>query len=220
MVAKPIPKQIQTYLDVPGFNNPLHLDNLMKFAGGVPAGKRVLEIGCAFGCSTWALLDSLSDGCELHVCDTFGMTNINLRRKHFQGVMEKHQHNSAVAYAMHTYLEDESVNAQRNVFDWVVAQHPRRHKILKQVHQQRSLELLANDTDWGMVYIDGLHSYENVLAELLNLEHVPLLCGDDYHPAHPGTMQAIDEFMEKHKNRRNFTHDPFDTGSGFWKMTL
>ena len=54
-----IPKPITHYLDVPGFNNSKHLDALSEFAAKVPAGGRVLEFGCAWGCSTWVLLDSL-----------------------------------------------------------------------------------------------------------------------------------------------------------------
>lgn len=212
---KPIPKPIETYLDVPGFNNPKHLDALAEMAAKVPAGGRVLEIGCAWGCSTWVLLDNLPEGVELHTCDTFGMNNINLKRKHFQGVMEKHQHNTAVSYAMHMYLEEEQ-DAQRKVFDWVISQHPRRYKLKHTVHQKPSLEVLKDDVDWSMVYIDGLHSYENVSAELSYLKNVNLLCGDDYHPAHEGTMKAIDEFLQI--NQRLFKHHPFESGSGFWTM--
>ena len=213
---KLIPKPIQNYLDVPGFNNPKHLDALMNFAALVPTGGRVLEIGCAWGCSTWALLDSLPEGVELHTCDTFGMNNINLRRKHFQGVMEKHERNSSVNYAMHMYLEENSDQAQRKVYDWVIDQHPRKWKIKHTTHQMPSTEVLKDDVKWSMVYIDGLHSYENVSAELKALKDVPLLCGDDYHPAHPGTMQAIDEFLKD--NKRVFKHHTFESGSGFWTI--
>ena len=212
---KLIPKPIVTYLDVPGFNNPKHLDALAEFASKIPAGGRVLEIGCAWGCSTWVLLDNLPEGVELHTCDTFDMNNINLKRKHFQSVMEKHQHNTAVAYAMYMYLEEQE-DAQRKAFDWVIAQHPRRFKVKHTVHQKPSLHVLKDDVDWSMVYIDGLHSYDNVSAELAYLKNVNLLCGDDYHPAHEGTMKAINEFRAN--NQRVFKHHPFESGSGFWTM--
>jgi len=99
-----IPKTIESYSDVPGFNNDTHLDNLMSFASSIPEGSKVLEIGCAWGGSTWALLDSLPKNCKLHVCDTFGMNNPQLKQKHYNGVMKKHSHNTAVAYAMNLYL--------------------------------------------------------------------------------------------------------------------
>jgi hypothetical protein len=206
-----IPKPINHFLDVPGFNNPKHLKALGDTAAEVTSG-RVLEIGPAFGCSTWVLMDNLQPGVKLHSVDTFGMNNMQLKLKHFRGIMEKHRENSAVNYAMSIYMND----GHRAVFDHTTSHHPRRWQVLEKVHQKRSLELLAEDTNWDMVYIDGLHSYENVIAELNYLENVPLLCGDDYHPAHPGTMKAIDEFVAK----RNLVldHHDFESGSGFWKI--
>lgn len=207
-----IPKQIETYLDVPGFNNPKHLDALAETASSIQSGARVLEIGPAFGCSTWVLMTNLQRGVELHTCDTFGMNHPALKQRHYNGVMAKHGHNSAIAYAMNLYLEKD----HRTLFNHNVNQHPRRYEVLKEIHAYPSLELLAKDTNWDMVYIDGLHSYENVSSELNFLKDVPLLCGDDYHPAHPGTMQAIDEFVANKKLK--LEHHEFDTGSGFWKI--
>jgi len=207
-----IPKQIEHYLDVPGFNNPKHLDALAETASSIQPGSRVLEIGPAFGCSTWVLMTNLQKGVELHTCDTFGMNHPALKQRHYNGVMAKHGHNSAISYAMNLYLEKD----HRTLFNHNVNQHPRRYEVLKEIHAYPSLELLAKDTNWDMVYIDGLHSYENVSAELNFLKDVPLLCGDDYHPAHPGTMQAIDEFVAKRKLK--LVHHEFDTGSGFWKI--
>ena len=100
-----IPKQIETYLDVPGFNNPKHLDALAETASSIQPGARVLEIGPAFGCSTWVLMTNLQKGIELHTCDTFGMNHPALKQRHYNGVMAKHSHNSAIAYAMNLYLE-------------------------------------------------------------------------------------------------------------------
>jgi len=208
-----IPKTLESYSDVPGFNNDTHLDNLMKFASSIPERSKVLEIGCAWGGSTWALLDSLPKNCKLHVCDTFGMNHPQLKQKHYNGVMKKHSHNTAVAYAMNLYLEKD----HRAVFDWCLKQHPRYNKIVKQVHQKPSLEVLAEDSEWDFVYIDGLHSYENVKAELNIVGKTKYICGDDYHPAHPGCMKAIDEFVSKNPHRE-FTHDDFESGSGFWKV--
>lgn len=208
----PKPKKLESYSDVPGFNNDTHLDNLMALARTLPENSKVLEIGCAWGGSTWALLDSLPKGCELHVCDTFGMNDPRLKTHHYNGVMKKHSHNTAVSYAMHLYLETN----HRTVWDWCMKQHPRFNEVIKTVHQKPSVHLLQEDVEWDMAYIDGFHSYENVSKELEYLKNVKVLCGDDYHPAHPGCKQAIDEFVAKQKDRE-FTHDDFETGSGFWK---
>ena len=69
MIPHP-PKRNQ---DIPGFNNQQHLKSLMAFASSIPENSKVLEIGCAWGLSSWALMDSLPKGCKLHVCDTFGL---------------------------------------------------------------------------------------------------------------------------------------------------
>lgn len=206
-----IPKQPMNSMDVAGFNNKRHLDSLSAFVKQIPEQSRVLEIGVGFGGSTWELLDSLPEGCELHSCDTFGMNRPDLKQKHINGVLAKHSHNSAIVYQMHVYAEQN----HRAAFDWAVKQHPRYRRTMKMVHSNTSLELLADDLNWECVYIDGLHSYENVSAELSKLTHVKYLCGDDYHPAHEGCMRAIDEFLDVNAGR-TFQHDPFDSGSGFW----
>ena len=208
-----IPKQILNYLDVPGFNNPYHIKALMKFASSIPEGSRVLEIGCGWGCTTWALLDSLPENVDFHTCDTFGMNDNALKMHHVHGVTKVHMHNTAVRYAMWLYTETQ-MEAHRTVFDWVIAQHPKRNKIKHTVHQKTSLKLLDEDANWDVAYIDGLHQYYNVKQELNKLKDVKYLCGDDYHPAHPGCKRAIDEFLES--DEREFYHHDFETGSGFW----
>ena len=67
-----IPKQITNSYEVAGFNNKRHLTSLGKFASQIGEGSRVLEIGVGWGGSTWELMDSLPENCELHSCDTFG----------------------------------------------------------------------------------------------------------------------------------------------------
>lgn len=209
-----IPRPPKHTLDVPGFNNQIHLENLEKFTKIIPENSKVLEIGCAFGCSTWALMNALPKGCKLHVCDTFGMDNPMLKQQHYNGIMAKHSHNPAVVYALSLYMEKN----HREVFEYCVSQHPRYFELHKKTHAKKSLEVLENDNKWDMVYIDGHHAYSTVKKELSYLNGTKYLCGDDYHPAHEGTMKAIDEFLAD--NEYNFEHDDFETGSGFWKMEL
>lgn len=209
-----IPKQIQGSYDVAGFNNQKHLKALGNYIKHIPEESRVLEIGVGWGGSTWEILDNLPAGCELHSCDTFQMNAPNLKQKHVDGVLKKHSHNSAIVYQMQVYQEQN----QRAAFDWAVKQHPRYNKMMKRVHQATSLSVLKDDLNWDCVYVDGLHSYNNVSLELKLCDHVHYICGDDYHPAHPGCKKAIDEFVDRNPER-SFYHDPFESGSGFWSIT-
>lgn len=209
-----IPKQIENSGDVPGFNNKQHLDALEKYASKIPEGSKVLEIGVGWGGSTWSLLDSLPKGCELYSCDTFAMNDIQLKQHHCNGVLKKHSHNSAIVYAMDLYMKRD----QRACFDWCVGQHPRYKTTLKGVFQERSLDVLERDNVWDLVYLDGWHQYENVKRELNLLANTKYICGDDYHPVHPGCKQAIDEFIQSNPDR-DFWFDTFESGSGFWTST-
>ena len=209
-----IPKTITCSYDVAGFNSLKHLNNLGEFAKKIPEKSRVLEVGVGFGGSTWELMDSLPADCKLHSCDTFLMNSAALKSKHISGVLKKHSSNSAIVYQMNVYKEWD----QRAAFDWAVKQHPRYREIMKEVYSCKSIEVLQKDNNWDMVYLDGHHSYETVSTELSYLDDVPYVCGDDYHPAHPGCQKAIEEWIDR--TGRNFKFDPFVSGSGFWVSTL
>jgi hypothetical protein len=205
-----IPKQITNSFEVAGFNNQKHLRSLGKFVSKLPKESRVLEVGVGFGGSTWEFLDSLPENSELHSCDTFGMNHPQLKAYHAKGVLAKHSHNSAIVWQMKIYQE----STHRACFDWAVKQHPRYRTVMKKVHECTSLEVLKGDLNWDCVYLDGHHAYETVSKELELCSHVPYMCGDDYHPAHPGCQQAISEWVEK--TGRHFEHDTYESGSGFW----
>lgn len=208
-----IPTSPESYMDVPGFNNPTHLEHLTEYVSKLKEG-RMLEIGCAWGCSTWAILDGMQDKVTLHTVDTFEMNHPDLKLHHANGVAAKHNQNKSVMYGMQVYLDKD----QRAAFDHFISYHPKRKK-LKWVHQTTSMKVLEKDVNWDLAYIDGLHTYDNVKKELHYLKDVKMLCGDDYHPAHEGCMKAIDEFNEKYPDRK-FEHDDFESGSGFWSSTV
>ena len=209
MMIAPPPKSV---LDVPGFNNLKHLTNLSKFVSTIPTNSKVLEIGCAWGGSTWAILDGLPEGSKLYTCDTFQMNTPVLKNRHYQGVMAKHSHNPSVVYAMQLYMK----NDQKAVFDYCLSYHPRFFDFHKAVYVEKSLKVLENDNKWDLVYLDGDHSYSTVRSELEYIKDVKYICGDDYHPAHPGVIKAVDEFLLE--NDFQFQHDEFESGSGFWSM--
>ena len=57
---------------------------------------------------------------------------------------------------------------------------------------------------FDFIYVDGDHSYEAVLADLLawypKLKKFGVMCGDDYgHPSGLGVIKAVNEFAYKHR---------------------
>jgi predicted O-methyltransferase YrrM len=52
-----------------------------------------------------------------------------------------------------------------------------------------------------LVYIDGVHTYEQVKKDIENYKHIikpgGLLCGHDYCPAFQGVMDAVNEAFDK-----------------------
>lgn len=197
-------------MDVPGFNNEAHNESLQETARMIPGNSLVLEVGTGWGMSTWSLLDSLPDGCELHVLDSF--TNPDKRKEfHAKGVLEKHSHNPCVVEAINVFLKKGQLAAWNHSID----QHPRR-SMVKDVHVMTSEAFRRTDKrKWAMVYLDGNHSYENVKSELLHWKDVPFLCGDDYHPAHQGVTRAVDEMLARDP-KRIFWNDSRPK-SGFWR---
>jgi hypothetical protein len=198
--------------DVPGFNNKFHTDELQKVCRNLPEGSKVLEIGVGWGCTSWAIMDSLPEGCEFYSCDTFGMNHPDLKQKHWEGVMSKHPFNMSIRQIMELYMETD----QKTAYDSVINLHPRYNKLFKTSFINTSIDVLQHDNKWDMVYLDGLHSYQNVKMELAMCANVPVLCGDDYHPAHPGVVQAVDEFLLIGNQKREFWNDTRPK-SGFWK---
>ena len=114
-----IPKQIANSLDVAGFNNKQHVQNLGKFISKLPTGSRVLEIGVGWGRTTWEIMDNLPEGSQLESCDTFAMNSPQLVNHHITNVSKKHSDNSAIMYQMNEYKQ----KGQRAAFDLAVKQH-------------------------------------------------------------------------------------------------
>lgn len=54
---------------------------------------------------------------------------------------------------------------------------------------------LASPPRADLIYLDGSHTYEDVLADLRKFGPLTnsIICGDDYEPSHPGVIQAVYE---------------------------
>ncbi len=206
----PVPKNNQ---DIPGFNNVAHNEKLKETAKLVKPSSRVLEVGTAWGRSTWSLLDDLPSPFELHVLDPFTHLEGG-KMKHYEGCMKKHSDNMCQRYALKIFVEQ----GQLACWNWGVPQHPRydsEHVVVHQMLSEKFRE--TDDNEWGLVYLDGNHSYPNVSAELNKWADCPIICGDDYHPVHKGVIQAVDEFLVRYPDRE-FWYDTPESGSGFFRI--
>ena len=205
-----------TPLDIPGYVNEAHLEDLSKTIDSLSDNARILEIGCAYGRSTWCTLTNMKPTQTLTVVDTF----VHLKPKKLLKGMRKASQRGAytitakIAENM-AYLDQ--CNNQRQMFDHMMSQHPNRSQL--QVYQMTSQQYIAQypNTTYDCVYIDGEHSYSAVSMELNQYKSSTILCGDDWGPAHPGVTRAIDEFRSRHSDRT--WHEPrLQLKSGFWKL--
>jgi len=69
-----------------------------------------------------------------------------------------------------------------------------------------------------LIWLDGNHNYEYVLAELplyeKKLKKGGILAGHDYAPKSGGPRKAVDEYLEHHD--RKIIHESFDPAGVFW----
>jgi predicted O-methyltransferase YrrM len=74
---------------------------------------------------------------------------------------------------------------------------------------------------FDLVLVDGDHSYEGGMADLVNVWPLVKPGGcvvfhDITHPAHPDLMQCFDEFVAKHKAPHEIITDGYGLGVA-WK---
>lgn len=76
-------------------------------------------------------------------------------------------------------------------------EHLSNHIHIKKISDNAVIDLVGNQID--VVYIDGLHTYNQVKMDILN--YIPIIqkggyiSGHDYHPNWPGVMQAVHEVL-------------------------
>lgn len=85
---------------------------------------------------------------------------------------------------------------------------PKRYKHLRMTSDMALVELLQDKGSFDFIFIDGLHTYEQVKRDLNGFS--PLIrkggviaCHDYNHPNYPLVTNAIDEFAEQHKAKIN-----------------
>jgi hypothetical protein len=203
---------IKSENDIPGHIFPSQMEHIKQIAASLPEGANVLEIGCAWGRSTWCWLSGLKEGSTLTVVDPFLFGSDGLRI----GKHTKRQHrvwqNGVVDSIMRYWQE----HGPEKTWKAVVEEHPKKH-LIKNLYVGLSQDFaLKNNETWDCVYLDGDHKYKSIKADLRNFEpRTNIICGDDYEPeTQQGVVRAVTEMIEE--TGRKFWLDP---NSVFWTAT-
>lgn len=200
-------------LDIPGYVNSAHMEDLARTVDSLSDVARILEIGCGYGRSTVCTLNHMKPTQTLTVVDTF----IHLKPSKIIKSIQKHhkREGKKINKILSENIRVLNQKGQRGLFDHVLQQHPLQHTVT--VHQMSSKQYIAeNPLDtYDAVYIDGEHTYDAVMMELDHFQNTITLMGDDYGPAHPGVTRAIDVIRKRYPDRAWYP-PRLQLKSGFW----
>lgn len=201
---------------IPGWINQTHQDRLAQTLHSMKEGSRILEIGCGYGRSTYQILTHMPKDSVLHTVDTYRhLDPRKFNKKHHKAYKRK---GIVMDPQLSKHLKMMLQLGQRGFWDHIISQHPRNASVT--AYQMTSVEYIKQHphNTYDMVYLDGDHSYTAVSQEIAHYEHTDILCGDDYGPAHPGVIQAVDELRLKYPNR---TWQPSEQRlkSGYWVVS-
>lgn len=182
---------INTYMDIPGQTNKYNLDNIFEIADVVKNNAKgdkvkILEIGCAWGRSTWALMDAFED-CEHHIIENWAYAH----HSNYNQVITEH----------HSYqlLKNKGIDIQnqKKVWKFFVSKH-KNYKNITTMNSMSSDDYISafKDNEFDFVFLDGSHNYKTVIRELYYFGSATVLYGDDYRPTQPGVVKAVHEFYE------------------------
>ena len=203
---------INTADDVPGHIFSSQMDHIRSIASSLPKGSKVLEIGCAWGRSTWCWLDELPEGSTLTVVDPFLFGRDGQRIHKHKKRQSQYFNNTIVNEIMDYWV----IHGPQKTWESVISEHPKKNMI-KQLYVGSSRSFAEeNDETWNCVYLDGDHRYKHINRDLLDFEpRTDIICGDDYEPeTQKDVIRAVDEMIAR--SGRKFW---LDTDSVFWTAT-
>ncbi len=181
---------------IPGFTSSAHLAMIEEFAKTLPLNANVLEVGGAFGRSTFSWLNGLSNEASLTIIDAFMIdknsilkmkTDENEIRSKFQDVI----------YNMYDFF------GQEKTWKYVVSNHKKNH-IIKNVYPFKTEEYASKNYSgvYDCVYLDGDHYYETLKLELEFFKNSTIICGDDYFTLRWSEVkQAVDEYCQTYNKK-------------------
>jgi hypothetical protein len=190
---------IKEYMDIPGQTKFDNLNPIIEIAAAIKSYSvkkpKVLEIGCAWGRSTWAILDAFKD-CEYHVLDWWGY-------------VEQRQINQIKNHKIYPYLVENKIDIYNHKDVWQF--NMKHHKHFDSIHTINSMSSLQYintglENEFDFVFFDGSHEYDVVCKELEYFNASLVMYGDDYHPRELGVMKSVHDFYYKHVKNNSLTH--------------
>lgn len=197
--------KITTAMDIPGETTEKQHNWYNKIYHWMDPPHRILEIGCAWGRSSWAWLDCIEHkDSYLEILDTWSYS----RPKPINPSLGPR------LMAWPTYYDEikqifPNLN-QKDILNHNLIQHKHYTK-LKSVYTGNSREFVEkhNVLDmYDIVYLDGDHSEINVYNELNHFNGVKIICGDDFCQSQPGVIKAICRFYGSNYTTYKLYTDP------------
>lgn len=149
-------------------------DEIVDLVSSLGPNAKILEIGAAYGRSTFSILDGMKSTQTLDVCDLWDI-------EHHRGMLTTGDYKETLFGDKENLMNNlvETVKNYGPYQAWfnTVAQH-RNFKLIRNVFKHASQDL--KDTNYDLVYLDGHHSKRSVLQELIKFKNVPIICGDDF----------------------------------------
>jgi predicted O-methyltransferase YrrM len=160
--------------DIPGWINNKQCDLITDLVRLLPDNSKILEIGTAFGRSSFSILDGMKQNQSLDVCDLWDNT-------HWSDLTNDPRYMKDSLFGNKTLIDSAVESVIKIGIRKTWESHVNFHKnsnLIRNVFQQKSLSL--DDTNYDLVFLDGDHSYDNLYQELNKFKHVSIICGDDF----------------------------------------
>jgi predicted O-methyltransferase YrrM len=190
--------KINQYTDIPGFG---HFGDMYKeLLLSLPDNASILEVGVAFGKSTWAMLDAMRKDMSLCVLDSFHNDSYELFNF---AVLANGGTDNVNISDYETFIVFSKIYSHRDMFLRCISQHSKFHQLQTIYTMPSDLYILSKyPTIYDLVFLDGDHSYESVKEELEYFKDCTVVTGHDYNNhGCPGVKQAVDEFVADHPDR-------------------